>query len=117
MAMDTKETADKETVKQKQGRNNRRRGANIEREIVRFHQDEGIPAEKMSRTGHSGVDISIADEFAAEVKSRKGGSGFDTINRWLDGNEILFLREVGKPDPTVVLTWATYLKLLKGYLR
>ena len=94
------------------GRMQRSKGARIEREIVHLHHDAAIPAEKVSRTGHSGSDLQIANEFSGEVKARKSGEGFATLERWLGEGDLLFLRRDRQP-PMVCMSWATYARLMR----
>jgi hypothetical protein len=94
------------------GRRNRRRGAEVEREIVDMLRGSGVAAEKISRSGYTGPDIVIRDQYPAECKLRKGG--WKTIARWLVGVNILFLREGGKREPMVVLDWKTFVELMGG---
>ena len=97
-------------------RTSRSKGARIEHEIVRLHHNVAIPAEKISRSGYTGPDLRIADEFQAEVKSRGSGQGFATLDRWLGTNDLLFLRR-DRQAPFVVMSWATYERLVKAYTR
>ncbi len=94
------------------GRMQRNKGARIEREIVHLHHAAAIPAEKVSRTGHSGPDLQIANEFSGEVKARKSGEGFATLERWLGVTDLLFLRR-DRQKPMICMSWATYVQLLK----
>ncbi len=94
----------------------RAKGAKTERQLVTLHQDAGIPCEKISRSGYTGADLRIADEFLAEVKSRQAGQGFTTLERWLGTNDVLFLRR-DRQAPFVILSWTTYEKLIKTYTR
>ena len=95
------------------GARHRRKGDRSEREIVFQHIGIGIKAERYplsgaSRFRGSGHDIDIyaygPDEapLVAEVKARKSGSGFVTLESWLAGYDILFLRR-NNADPLVVL--------------
>ena len=45
------------------------------------------------------------------MKARAGGEGFKTLERWLGGNDALFLRR-DRAMPLVVLPWATYCRLV-----
>jgi hypothetical protein len=92
----------------------RSKGARIERHIVALHQDAGIAAEKRSRTGYVGEDLRIVEAFSAEVKSRKTGEGFATLERWLGKCDLLFLKRDRQP-PLVLLPWKTYLQLMTAY--
>lgn len=74
----------------------RRKGSRIEREIVQAHRDRGIHAERVPLSGAVGGsftgDVVIAGRLRAEVKARRSGSGFATLERWLGENDCLFLR-------------------------
>jgi len=98
------------------GLSSRRKGSAIERLIVALHQDAGLPAEKVSRTGYSGPDLRVADEFLAEVKARKTGEGFVLLETWLTGADLLFLKR-NRQGPLVCMPWEVYERLLRGYLR
>ena len=92
----------------------RSKGLRVEREIVCLHHDAGLPCEKISRSGYTGPDLRIADEFQAEVKSRKSGEGFSTLDRWLGTNDVLFLRRA-RQAPFVVMPWSIYERLMQAY--
>jgi hypothetical protein len=92
----------------------RSKGARVERELVHLHHDAGVPACKDSRTGYTGPDLTIAETFSAEVKSRKTGEGFATLERWLGKCDLLFLKRDRQP-PLVLLPWKTYLQLMTAY--
>ena len=95
-------------------RTSRSKGARIEHEIVRLHHNIAIPAEKISRSGYTGPDLHIADEFQAEVKARGSGEGFVTLEKWLGAADILFLRR-DRQAPFVVMPWAIYERLMRAY--
>ena len=101
---------------QQQGKSSRTKGARVEREIVTLLQNFGIPAEKLSRSGYTGPDVQIADEFTGEVKARKTGEGFKTIQNWKSGVDILFLKS-NHNTPMVVLDFSLFVKLIQSYLR
>ena len=105
------------------GARHRRKGDRIEREIVEAHHAVGVHAERYplsgaSRFRGSGHDIDIyaygPDEapLVAEVKARKSGSGFVTLESWLAGYDILFLRR-NNADPLIVLPWRVWARLLE----
>jgi hypothetical protein len=100
------------------GRRSRRKGDRIEREMVSRHaaieiQAERYPLSGVTRFRGSGHDIDIyafgEDEPApvAEVKSRKNGSGFATIESWLADNAALILRR-NNADPLVCVSWRVW---------
>src|SRR4051794_14127693 len=85
------------------GRRSRAKGDRIERELVRQHVEVGVQAERYPLSGAtrfrgSGHDIDIyafgRDEapLVVEVKARKSGAGFLTLEKWLGGYDGLFLR-------------------------
>ncbi len=92
----------------------RSKGLRVEREIVCLHHDVGIPCEKISRSGYTGPDLRIADEFLGEVKARKSGEGFATLERWLGEADLLFLRRDRQP-PMICMSWNMYVQLLKAW--
>jgi hypothetical protein len=101
----------------------RRKGDQIEREIVNLHRDLGLHAQRVplsgaSRYRGSGHDIDIyafgADEapIVAEVKARKNGAGLTTLESWLGKFDALFLRR-NHADPLVCLPWGVWVRLLE----
>ena len=104
------------------------KGTRIEREIVKRHEDAGIPVKRVPWSGAIGSlypeydrmkgDVRILpatpDELTGEVKARANGKGFVTIEKWLGDNDVLFLRRDRQP-PFVVLPWGTYERLMKAY--
>ena len=95
------------------GRGNKRKGADIERQIVRLLQDHGVAASKDSRTGYMGHDLLIGDEFLAEVKFRQNEGGWKTLERWLAGVKLLFLRKPQDTKPLVVMDFDTFVLLMR----
>ena len=104
------------------GRRSRAKGDRVEREIVQRHKAIHIFAERVPLSGATryqgnGGDVDIyvngRDEapLVSEVKSRKDGSGFKSLERWLGENDLIFLRRNGA-DPLVVLPWSTWARLL-----
>ena len=104
------------------GRRSRAKGDRIEREIVSRHAEIGIKAERYPLSGASrfrraGHDIDIytfgRDEgpFVAEVKSRRSGAGFVTLEKWLGRYDCLFLRR-NSAEPMVLLPWRIWAALL-----
>jgi hypothetical protein len=71
--------------------------------LVRFLQTKGLRAEKVSRTGYSGSDISLdllGIERRVEVKVRS--HGFTQLYEWLANSELLIIR-ADRKEPLVVL--------------
>jgi Holliday junction resolvase len=100
----------------------RRKGDRIERELVDRHKAIGVFAERYplsgaSRFRGSGHDVDVyafgRDEapLVAEVKARKDGAGFTTLEKWLGEFDLLFLRK-NNADPLVVVPWRVWARLL-----
>ena len=101
------------------GLRSRRKGARRELEIVHAHRAIGVAARKVPLSGAAegwkgDLRIPHGDtELWAEVKARANGEGFRTLERWIEGMQLLFLRR-DRATPLVLLTWDTYVRLLKG---
>jgi Holliday junction resolvase len=103
------------------GAKHRRKGDRIEREFVDRHKAVGVHAERYPLSGASrfrgaGHDVDIyafKDEppLVAEVKARKSGAGFATLENWLGEYGALFLRR-NNADPLVVMPWRMWVALL-----
>ncbi len=104
------------------GKAQRDKGARIEREIVHRHIEIGVHAERVPLSGaaryqgasHDVDVLAFGREGAplcAEVKGRKSGAGFTTLERWLGDNDALFLRR-DHADPIVVIPWRVWALLL-----
>jgi Holliday junction resolvase len=104
------------------GARHRRKGDRLEREIVERHTALGIKAERYplsgaSRFRGSGHDVDIytfgndAAPMGTEVKGRKNGAGFVTLEKWLGEYDGLFLRR-NNADPLVLLPWRIWARLL-----
>ena len=111
-----------ETASKRGGRRSRDKGNRIEREIVDRHKSLGVHAERYplsgaSRFRGSGHDVDIypfgRDEapIVCEVKGRKDGAGFATLERWLGEFDALFLKR-NNADPLVVLPWRVWSQIL-----
>jgi Holliday junction resolvase len=98
------------------GRPSRAKGIRVEREFVHLHRDAGIPAERVPLSGAAGGrfagDLVVAGRLRGEVKARKDGAGFATLERWLGDNDLLFLRR-NRAEPLVVMPWAVYASLMR----
>jgi hypothetical protein len=87
----------------RKGRAARRKGARNELALVRYLQDHGFAAEKTSRTGYTGTDLSmplLGVDRRVEVKCR--GDGFKELYKWLTGADLLIVRS-DRHEPLVVL--------------
>jgi hypothetical protein len=109
------------------GAKHRRKGDRIEREIVTRHLELSIKAERYplsgaSRFRGSGHDVDLylfgPDEapIVGEVKGRKSGAGFVTLEKWLGEYDALFLRR-DNTDPLVVLPWRIWSRLIERVRR
>jgi Holliday junction resolvase len=105
------------------GARHRRKGDRIEREIVDRHRELGVHAERYplsgaSRFRSSGHDVDVylfgRDQApaVAEVKGRKNGAGFTTLENWLAEYDALFLKR-NNADPLVVIPWRMWARLLE----
>jgi Holliday junction resolvase len=103
------------------GKASRDKGARVEREMVDRHKAIGIHAARVPLSGAAGgrfsgdVDVyafgADAAPLVSEVKARKDGAGFATLERWLGDNDLIFLRR-DRADPLVVLPWSTWQRML-----
>jgi hypothetical protein len=109
------------------GARHRRKGARIEREIVERHKAVGVHAERYPLSGAShfrgsGHDVDLylfgCDQapIVSEVKGRKSGAGFTTLERWLSEYDALFLKRNSAP-PLVVLPWRVWERVLERVRR
>lgn len=87
------------------GRGSRRKGAREELALVRLLQAAGFAAEKVSRTGYSGHDLSVpllGVDRRSEVKVR--ANGFIQLYDWLNGADMLIVR-ADRRTPLVIVPW------------
>lgn len=103
------------------GKSQRDKGSRVEREIVKKLNDlPTVEAERVPLSGAAGgsyagdISMRIQDKgFTAEVKARKNGAGFVTLERWLGKNDLLILKR-DRQEPMVVLPWETLRAILDG---
>jgi len=80
----------------------------------------GVDAERVPLSGAAGGsytgDVIILGTFRSEVKARKSGSGFVTLEKWMGDNDLLFLRR-DNALPMVCMTWEVYSRLIKNLAR
>jgi Holliday junction resolvase len=104
------------------GRMSRDKGRRVEQALVNLHLRIGVHAERVPLSGASryqgnGADIDVyafgrdAAPLVSEVKARKDGEGFATLERWLGENDVLFLRR-DRSEPLIVLPWRVWTRLL-----
>jgi hypothetical protein len=86
------------------------------------HLQQGIPCERVPLSGLMGGkydgDLAIPNveqrEFSIESKARKNGTGFKTLETWMQDKQIMFLKR-NHQNPLVVMDFDTYMKLMKSY--
>lgn len=84
--------------------NSRRKGARVERELVALLQDSGFAAEKTSRSGYTGHDLTVpflGKDRTVECKVR-GGDGFSQLYRWLGPVEFLIVK-ADRKEPLIII--------------
>lgn len=99
------------------------KGTRAENKVRDLHLEAGVPAERVPLSGSLGgkysgdVIVGSIEQpvFKIEVKARKSGKGFATIENWLGDHDIIFLKK-DRAMPFIAMPWETYIKLLKGYL-
>jgi hypothetical protein len=100
----------------------RDKGQRVERELVERHRAidvhcERYPLSGASRFRGSGQDLDVyalgleEEPLVAKSKSRKNGSGFVQLERWLGDCDVLFLRR-DRADLMVLLPWRVWAALL-----
>lgn len=98
------------------------KGRNFENAIRDKHLAVGVPCERVPGSGLFGGkltgDICIPSidnvEFRGECKKRANGQGFAVLEKWMGDDDIMFLAR-DRQDPMVVLSWDTYIKLMRKY--
>ncbi|CAI9121214.1 putative PDDEXK endonuclease [Brytella acorum] len=105
------------------GKASRDKGARVERKIVDLHRNAGIKAERVPLSGAmqfrntASTDVDVyargphAPPFVCEVKARKSGEGFVTLERWLGDADALFLVR-DRAEPLVVLPFARWREIV-----
>ena len=101
------------------GKASRDKGLRRERAIVEIHVKSGLRAERVPLSGAThyrgnGADVDLyvrgPAPVKAEVKARGDGDGFRTLERWLGGNDALFLWR-DRAAPFVVLPLHVWLEI------
>jgi Holliday junction resolvase len=109
------------------GARHRRKGDRLEREVVARHRALGVHSERYPLSGASrfrGKDHDVdvypfgtgEAPMIAEVKGRKNGCGFVTLEKWLGEHDALFLRK-NNAEPLVLLPWRVWALLLERFRR
>jgi hypothetical protein len=105
------------------GARDRRKGDRIELEFVKRHRALGVHAERYPLSGAShfrgsGHDLDLyalgrnEAPLVCEVKARKNGAGFATLESWLGELDALFLRR-NNADPLIVLPWRIWERIIR----
>lgn len=97
------------------------KGSRRERQIVDRLRALGALAQRVPLSGAAqgqfGGDVRFnlrGNPKVAEVKARAEGAGFKVIEKWLGGNDALFLVRDRQP-PLVVLTWEFFEELVRDF--
>ena len=107
------------------GKSSRDKGLRRERAIVDIHMKCGLRAERVPLSGAvryrgNGADVDLyvrgAEPLKAEVKARGEGDGFKTLERWLGGNDALFLWR-DRATPMVVLPLHIWIEIVRRSVR
>lgn len=103
--------------------NPKRKGNRVEYKIVKLFEKEGYRARRQPMSGailglpyDVIVKIEGLGELNIEVKARKGGVGFKTINKWIGNAHLLALVEDFE-EPKFVMSWTTLKRILEKYLQ
>ena len=100
------------------GKRSRTKGYNYEREVVNWHRDMGVRAERVPLSGGAryqggGHDVDVyfgADPLCCEAKIRKELPGW--LKGWLGENDALFMRD-NHGETMVVLPARTWARMVK----
>lgn len=97
------------------GRMQKRKGYRVERDIAVALTEAGVPTQRVPLSGAVGGgfagDLRVGS-YHAEVKARGNGGGFATIERWLGGNHLLFLKR-DRAEPLVVMPMSVFVELAR----
>jgi len=109
------------------GKASREKGSRIEREIAHKLTEGGVPTRRVIGSGaHGGHDARLVGDLqigtygdghwllTGEVKARKNGEGFKTLEGWLGENDVLLLRR-NHQQPLAVMPWITFVSLLQAF--
>ena len=108
------------------GKMSRDKGGRVEREMVKLlNQSPTINSKKIPLSGAmAGYPGDIEIEFAmtpsrdqdfkllAEVKARKDGAGFATLERWIQGADMLILKR-NHAEPFIAMPMKTFKRLVE----
>ena len=98
----------------------KRKGTGVENEIVKLFIKEGFNAVRQPLSGaiqQFPHDVNVRDLYngtSIEVKARKNGSGFATLDKWKGNADLLILKKDFE-KPMVYLTWDFFKEFLYEY--
>ena len=102
------------------GQSQKRKGTRVEREMVALFKKAGFDARRVPLSGAAegfpgDVKVRMPDGewLTCEVKARKGGEGFKTLERWLGANDLLLLKR-NMRGPLAVIELDKLLELMAG---
>lgn len=104
------------------GSKHRRKGTRVENKLKDMLVAAGIQCRRQPDSGAFGTltnqqdltgDLFIGGRYRAEVKARKTGAGFKTLEGWMGDNDFLFLVR-DRQTPMVCMTWERYVELQRG---
>ena len=108
------------------GRIQRNKGSRVEREMVALLNEsptinsKRVPLSGM-QAGYKGdihIDLALTPSreqdftLLAEVKARKNGAGFATLERWIEDCDLLILKR-DRADPFVAMPFKTFKRLVE----
>lgn len=106
--------------KPKSGKFSREKGSRVERAMVHLHHTAGIPCERVPLSGACGGaftgDLKICGNLTGEVKARQNAHGFKQVLDWLGCCQFLFVKMTGVKEPTVIMPWAVYERLMHAHM-
>ena len=101
------------------------KGSRVEREVVAEFEKSGIRAERMPLSGAAGGSFSgdvvmwppgYQMPWKIEVKARKSGEGFKTLERWMGENDLLVLKRDRGPM-FACIRLPQLIALMNGYIK
>jgi len=99
------------------GRASRDKGNRVERKVVGLLAERGITAERVPLSGAAGGsysgDVQIGS-LRAEVKARKSGEGFRTLEKWKGDNDLLILSR-DRAEPLIVMDFELFTKMYQDH--
>ena len=111
------------------GKASRDKGSRVERELAAKLTAAGVPTRRVIGSGaHGGIDSRLRGDLqigtlesgawllTGEVKARKDGAGFTTLDGWLGDNDLLLLKR-NNSAPCVYMPWNTFQAMLYAFYK